>query len=88
VIGIGKDTVPPKDRDFAWYQGVKLSLLDVTDVNNPKELSKYIKGDRGTHSLALDNPHAFLFSWDKNLLVIPILLAEIDEAKYPGGYPP
>jgi inhibitor of cysteine peptidase len=88
VIGIGKDTVPAKNGDFAWYQGVKLSIFDVTDVNNPKELSKYIIGDRGTHSLALDDPHAFLFSMEKNLLVIPILLAEIDESKYPGGYPP
>ncbi|ODS41247.1 MAG: hypothetical protein A7315_06760 [Candidatus Altiarchaeales archaeon WOR_SM1_79] len=88
VIGIGKDTVPAQEGDFTWYQGVKLSLFDVTDVNNPKELAKYIIGDRGTHSLALDDPHAFLFSKDKNLLVIPILLAEIDESKYPEGYPP
>ncbi len=86
VIGIGKDAVDM--GDFSWYQGVKLSLFDVSDVRNPKEVSSYIIGDRGTDSLALSDPHAFLFSRQKNLLVIPILLAEIDESEYPGGAPP
>jgi uncharacterized secreted protein with C-terminal beta-propeller domain len=86
VIGIGKDAYDM--GDFAWYQGVKLSLFDVVDVKNPKEKSKYIIGDRGTESLALTDPHAFLFSKSKNLLVIPIVLAEIDDSKYPGGAPP
>jgi uncharacterized secreted protein with C-terminal beta-propeller domain len=85
VIGIGKDTVEGEGGNFAWYQGVKISLFDVTDVKNPKELSKFIIGDRGTESDALYDPHAFLFSRDKNLLVIPILLAEIDESKYPNS---
>jgi uncharacterized secreted protein with C-terminal beta-propeller domain len=86
VIGIGKDAVDV--GNFAWYQGVKLSLFDVTDVHNPKEVSQYIIGDRGTESLALNDPHAFLFSKEKNLLVIPVRLHEVDESKYPEGAPP
>ncbi|UCE72933.1 MAG: beta-propeller domain-containing protein [Methanomassiliicoccales archaeon] len=86
VIGIGKDCVDM--GDFAWYQGVKISLFDVSDVNNPKEISQYIIGDRGTGSQALYDPHAFLFSKEKNLLVIPISLAEINESKYPNGASP
>lgn len=86
IIGIGKDTVDM--GTFAWYQGVKLSLFDVSDVQNPKEISKFIIGDRGTDSLALRDPHAFLLSREKNLLVIPIRLAEIDQSKYPNGAPP
>jgi uncharacterized secreted protein with C-terminal beta-propeller domain len=86
VIGIGKDAYDM--GDFAWYQGVKLSLFDVTDVKNPKEKSKFIIGDRGTESLALSDPHAFLFSRNKNMMVLPIVLAEIDESKYPEGAPP
>ncbi len=88
VIGIGKHTVEAEEGGFAWYQGVKLSLFDVTDVRNPKELSKYIIGDRGTNSEALNDPHAFLFSKSKNLLVIPIQLAKVDESEYHGGSPP
>jgi uncharacterized secreted protein with C-terminal beta-propeller domain len=86
VIGIGKDAID--EGDFAWYLGVKLSLFDVTDVENPKEKSKYIVGDRGTESLALSDPHAFLFAKSKDLLVMPIVLAEIDESEYPGEIPP
>ncbi|UCG68753.1 MAG: beta-propeller domain-containing protein [Thermoplasmata archaeon] len=86
VIGIGKDAVDM--GDFAWYLGVKLSLFDVTDVHNPKEISNYIIGDRGTESLALSDPHAFLFSRNKNLLVIPVQLREIDEDEYPDEIPP
>jgi uncharacterized secreted protein with C-terminal beta-propeller domain len=86
VIGIGKDTVDM--GDFAWYQGVKLSLFDVSDVKNPKELAKFIIGDRGTSSIALRDPHAFLFDLKRNLLVIPIVLYEINESRYPNGAPP
>jgi uncharacterized secreted protein with C-terminal beta-propeller domain len=87
IIGVGKETVEAEEGDFSWYQGVKLSLFDVSDVENPKEISKLEIGDRGTDSYALSDHKAFLFSKDKNLLVIPILLAEIDEEKYPQGVP-
>jgi uncharacterized secreted protein with C-terminal beta-propeller domain len=77
VIGIGKDCVDM--GDFAWYQGVKVSLFDVTDVQNPTEISNIIIGDRGTESLALRDPHAFLFSKEKDMLVMPISLAEVQD---------
>lgn len=86
VIGIGKDTVDA--GSFAWYQGVKLSLFDVTDVKNPKEISKYIIGDRGSNSPALHDHKAFLFSKSKNLLVIPVEIYEINKSKYPDNPPP
>jgi len=88
VIGIGKETVAAEDGDFAWYQGVKISLFDVSDVENPKEIDKYEVGDRGTDSPILRDHKAFLFDKSRNLLVIPVLVAEIDEEKYPSGVPP
>ena len=87
IIGIGKDTVEPENgeswgRDFAWYQGIKIALFDVTDFNNPKEVAKIIIGDRGTDSPALYDHKAFLFDLEKELLVIPVRLCEIrDEVK-------
>jgi uncharacterized secreted protein with C-terminal beta-propeller domain len=87
LIGIGKETVEAKEGDFAWYQGVKISLFDVSDVSRPTELDKTEIGDRGTDSPALSDHKALLFSKDKHLLVLPILLAEIDEAQYPNGVP-
>ncbi|MBI2079797.1 beta-propeller domain-containing protein [Candidatus Micrarchaeota archaeon] len=79
LIGLGKDTVEAEEGDFAWYQGIKMAIFDVSDVEKPKEMDKVIIGDRGTESYALNDHKAFLYSKDKNLLVIPVLLAEISE---------
>jgi uncharacterized secreted protein with C-terminal beta-propeller domain len=88
IIGIGKETVAAEEGNFAWYQGVKISLFDVSNVTAPKEIAKYEIGDRGTDSPVLRDHKALLFDKSKQLLVLPILLAEIDEDKYPEGVPP
>ncbi len=88
LIGLGKETVEAEGGDFAWYQGIKISLFDVSDVSNPRELAKYEIGDRGTDSQALRDHKAFLFSRSRNLLIIPVLVAEIDEGDYSGVVPP
>ncbi len=87
VIGLGKETIAAEQGDFAWYQGIKISLFDVSDVKNPIEKAKIEIGDRGTDSYALYEHKAFLFSKEKNLLVIPINLAEIDKNRYEGEVP-
>jgi inhibitor of cysteine peptidase len=89
LIGVGKETVEANEGDFAWYQGLKLSLFDVSNVNEPKQLSNYTIGDRGTDSPVLSDPKAFLFDKSRNLLVIPVNLAEIDKtavAPSPDAY--
>jgi len=85
IIGIGKETTDA--GEFAWYQGVKISLFDVSDVSNPVEISKLEIGDRGTDSPVLWDHKAFLFDKSRNLLVMPILVAEVDQSKYSGGVP-
>ena len=84
IIGIGKDTVEADEdlvnnrgMEFAWYQGIKMAVFDVSDVEHPIELHKEIIGDRGTDSEALHNHKAFLFDKERELLVLPIKLAEI-----------
>ncbi|RLF40340.1 MAG: hypothetical protein DRN12_05575 [Thermoplasmata archaeon] len=86
IIGIGKETAEAlskekedRDIDFAWYQGLKIALFDVSDFQHPKELDKVIIGDRGTDSPALYDHKAFLFDYNKKLLVIPVSVYEIDE---------
>ena len=88
LIGVGKETEEAEEGDFAWYQGVKISLFDVSDVSDPKELAKFEIGDRGTDSPALYDHKAFLFSRAKNLLVIPVLVSEIDAGDYSSEVPP
>jgi len=79
LIGIGKDSIESTYGDFAWYQGLKMAIFDVSDVENPVEMHKIIIGDRGTESYALHDHKAFLYNKEKELLVLPILLAEIPE---------
>jgi inhibitor of cysteine peptidase len=88
VIGIGKEAVAAEEGDFAWYQGVKISLFDVSDVANPKEIAKYEIGDRGTDSPVLYDHKALLFDRSRNLLVLPVTVAEVDEDGYHGSVPP
>ncbi|MEM2913102.1 MAG: beta-propeller domain-containing protein, partial [Candidatus Bathyarchaeia archaeon] len=81
LIGIGKWTVEAEEGDFAWYQGVKISIFDVSDIEHPKEVDGYVIGDRGTDSPVLWDHKALLFDKDLNLLAMPVLVAEIDESK-------
>jgi uncharacterized secreted protein with C-terminal beta-propeller domain len=87
VIGVGKNTVEadPAEGDFAWYQGIKIALFDVSNVADPKEMYKIEIGDRGTDSYALRDHKAFLFDRDKDLLVLPILLAELTPEQKESG---
>jgi inhibitor of cysteine peptidase len=61
VIGIGKED-----------NAVKLSLFDVTNMNNPLEIDRYTIDGDWTESEALYDPKAFLFDLQKQLLVIPV----------------
>jgi uncharacterized secreted protein with C-terminal beta-propeller domain len=88
LIGVGKNTVEDQSGYFAWYQGIKISLFDVTNVTNPIQDASYVIGDRGSDTPVLSDPKAFLFDRSKDLLVIPVLNATIDESKYPGYVPP
>ncbi len=69
IIGVGKET-----GENQWggvsTKGVKLSLFDVTDLENPEEVDKYEIGMEGTDSPILYEHKAFLLFND--VLVIPI----------------
>jgi inhibitor of cysteine peptidase len=81
LIGIGQDVNASIDADkvhtpgavyYTAILGLKVSLFDVSDVANPKEISKFVVGDRGTTSEALNDPKAILFDASRNLLVLPV----------------
>lgn len=87
IIGFGKDAVDAaanlveaRNLDFAWYQGMKIAMFDVTDVENPVELHKVTIGDRGTTSELLSNHKALLFDKAKGIMAFPITVYEIADA--------
>jgi len=87
LIGVGKDTREGEGGTFAWFQGVKLSLFDVSDPMDPREAAKVIIGDRGSDTEVLVDHHAFLLHPERNLIVIPVTVAEIDPSQYPDPLP-
>jgi len=88
LIGIGKEAEEAEEGDFAWFGGVKISLFDVSDVSNPREIDEYEIGHRGTDSPVLWDHKALLFDKSRNLMVIPVCVVEIDETQYSGRVPP
>ncbi|MEM3832034.1 MAG: beta-propeller domain-containing protein [Thermoprotei archaeon] len=86
IIGIGKDTIEDAHSDFAWYQGIKISLFDVSDPKNPKEIAKYVIGDRGSGSPILNDHKALLFDYKRKLLAMPVLVAVKDPSSPPYEY--
>jgi uncharacterized secreted protein with C-terminal beta-propeller domain len=88
LIGIGKETTASEQGYFAWYQGVKISLFDVSNVSHPIQMANYIIGDRGSDTPVLRDHKAFLFDKTRNLLVLPVSVAKIDETQYPYIVPP
>ena len=68
LLGIGKDAIAdPESNDLggrgrgAWYQGIKLSLFDVSSAENLKEIQSIVIGKRGSQSELLSDHHALAF---------------------------
>jgi uncharacterized secreted protein with C-terminal beta-propeller domain len=64
LLGIGKDAVADSDGGDgrgAWYQGVKLSLFDISKPDQPSELQSVVIGKRGSDSTVLHDHHGFSF---------------------------
>ena len=80
LIGIGMETKETVNRNSqgkvistrAQIIGMKMALFDISDVNNPKQISSTVIGDRRTTSAILTNPKALLFSKEKSLIAIPV----------------
>jgi len=83
IIGFGLDTLSADEIanfGWSWFQGMKISMFDVSDVENPVELHKVVIGDRGTSSELLYNHKALLFDKAKGIMAFPVLVAEIPQA--------
>ncbi len=80
IIGIGMDTSEEDGRVI--NQGVKISMFDVTDYNNPLELDNIIIGERGSYTDILRNHKSLLFSKEKNILSFPIYASSYDKSTY------
>ena len=80
IIGIGMETKENIRRDVngkvisttSSIIGMKMALFDVSNVNNPIQISSTVIGDRRSSSAILTNHKALLFSKEKELIAIPV----------------
>lgn len=72
LIGFGYDTKMNSSKDGVLKNGLKMSMFDITDLTNPKELFSTKIGDNNTSSELTDNHKALLFSKEKNIIAFPV----------------
>jgi hypothetical protein len=65
LLGVGKHTSAtqqgPGDGRFAWFQGIRVGLFDISGSDGPKQLDTIVVGERGSQSEVLFDIHAFSF---------------------------
>jgi uncharacterized secreted protein with C-terminal beta-propeller domain len=74
LLGFGYDTY--EQRGIAFNLGMKLSLFDVTDMTDPRELFTDIIGVRGTSAEVLSNHKALFFDAERGLLIFSAAVLE------------
>lgn len=75
VIGIGQDA----DEFTGRTGGLKVSMFDITDYENPVVLNEVILGESGSYSEALNDHKAFHFEKDRDFMSLPVSIYEIIE---------
>ena len=70
ILGVGYDA---QDMgDFSWFQGIQVSLMDVSNPASPIQLDAKIHGGRGSSSEATQDNHAVYFDAERHMIGLPI----------------
>ncbi len=72
LIGFGYDTKENSSRDGYVQNGLKMSMFDVTNLNNPKEMFTVKIGEKNASSPLIHDHKALLFSKEKNIIAFPV----------------
>lgn len=89
VIGLGRETSETYTRNSDGTEvvvgfvesGVKLSMFDVSDPKNPKEVHKLVIGGQGSYSEAINDPKAIMFDMEKGIMAFPIQYNDVSTSK-------
>lgn len=91
LLGVGKDALSDGtagDGSFVWYQGVKVSLIDVSDPAHPREAARSIIGRRGTDAAVLHNHHGIALQTVGNTVRVSLPVSLYDTPPLPSPYIP
>ncbi len=75
IVGIGRATTT-NEWGGAALGGVKISMFDVTDFENPVETSNITIGDAGTSTLSTVEHKAVLIDKKKGLITVPVVFGQ------------
>ena len=93
LLGFGKDAVPTGtagDGQGAWFTGLLLTLFDVSNPMQPREMQRLVMGKRGSDSALLYHHHAFsaITKPDGTLAIgIPARIHDGSTLPVPPGFP-
>jgi hypothetical protein len=68
VLGVGQET----DADTGWSQGLKISLFDISDLANPREVQKFVESGEYSSSDAQYDFLAFRYLPESKLMILPV----------------
>jgi len=88
LLGVGKDALSDDssgDGRFAWYQGVKLSLIDVSDPARPHEAARSLIGRRGTDATVLHDHHGIALQMQGSLVRVSLPVSLHDTTPVNGN---
>lgn len=71
MLGVGFDA--DDQGEFAWYQGLQVSLFDTSNPLDLKRLDNKIIGQRGSYSDVTGDHHAFYFDAAAKIVGIPVV---------------
>jgi len=74
LLTIGYDA--DDQGSFAWFQGIQLRILDVSDIEDPFVVHEEPIGTRGSTSEAATNHLAFNYFPERDLLALPMTICE------------
>jgi hypothetical protein len=74
LLTIGYDA--DDQGSFAFFEGVQLQIIDVSDLEDPRLIHKEVIGTRGSTSEATTNHLAFNYFPVRDLLAIPMTICE------------
>ncbi|MFP4190318.1 MAG: beta-propeller domain-containing protein [Candidatus Woesearchaeota archaeon] len=84
LIGVGRDVKELSDERTVTG-GVKLSLFDISDMDDPKEISTHVIGGSGSYTPVLNNHRSFLFDRSRGLVILPVEEREDTEIEERDG---
>ena len=90
LLGVGKDAAADGsqgDGRMAWYQGVKVALIDISQPSKPVEADRLIIGKRGTDATVLQDHHgiAIQIANGQAKVAMPVKVHQTSSAYMNGG---